>query len=500
MEFIRQHRRELILLWSFAIVIDFIMANDSYTHELFKHYDEAWFYMCGKAWMNGYVPYVDFADSKGPLLWLIYGLGYILSPTTYVGVWWLSIPVYLFCFTYCYKTALLFTDRRHTMLATMMMCVPYFTGFHFEMRCEDWCQPAVIYGIYRLSMAIKDPDSALRRRPAFILGACITACLMIKWTIAAMTLTLPFAIACIAASRQGFRRYATASIAGMATAITPFAAIFLHYGNFGDFIREYFINTTATMNSQGFSYVHELILLFTTMRIAAVLMFAGTFIVIFKYGRRGWWMAGCALAFVLLAAYHDHSMYYQAVTNSFAIFCAISAALWFKKIFGPATKAGITVSAFILIVLMSAYAYRLHPSFIFSERPETFYHACRIIDRGGEINAPKVLNYKQRETGVGINANTLPATKYWASQGGATDEMEQDQDKAIHNRLPDFIITNKWHINSRIFPENGYKMLTEFIEYDDTLFIFSRHEIPVPDSIFHPSIPSRLLKRGFRGY
>lgn len=28
--------------------------------------------MGGKALMNGFIPYTDFADSKGPLVWLFY--------------------------------------------------------------------------------------------------------------------------------------------------------------------------------------------------------------------------------------------------------------------------------------------------------------------------------------------------------------------------------------------------------------------------------------------
>ena len=32
--------------------------------------------------MNGLTPYVDFTDSKGPLLWLIYGIGYLRAPAT----------------------------------------------------------------------------------------------------------------------------------------------------------------------------------------------------------------------------------------------------------------------------------------------------------------------------------------------------------------------------------------------------------------------------------
>ncbi|MBQ8521824.1 MAG: hypothetical protein IJ456_10765, partial [Bacteroides sp.] len=59
----------------FATLVLFVISPDSYTHYPFGRVDSAWFFMCGKAWMNGLLPYVDFADSKGPLLWLIYGVG-----------------------------------------------------------------------------------------------------------------------------------------------------------------------------------------------------------------------------------------------------------------------------------------------------------------------------------------------------------------------------------------------------------------------------------------
>lgn len=42
--------------------------------------DPATFYMDGKAWANGLVPYVDFIDVKGPLLMFIYMAGWALSP------------------------------------------------------------------------------------------------------------------------------------------------------------------------------------------------------------------------------------------------------------------------------------------------------------------------------------------------------------------------------------------------------------------------------------
>ena len=82
------------LLFILALGVLFIISPDSYTHDLFFRIDTAWFFTCGKAWMNGMIPYIDFADSKGPLLWLIYGIGYLLSPHNYLGMFWLSVVLY----------------------------------------------------------------------------------------------------------------------------------------------------------------------------------------------------------------------------------------------------------------------------------------------------------------------------------------------------------------------------------------------------------------------
>ena len=74
----------------YAFIILFITSWDSWLYDSINHYDVCWFFACGKAWMNGLIPYVDFSDSKGPLLWLIYGIGYLISPHNYLGVFLLS--------------------------------------------------------------------------------------------------------------------------------------------------------------------------------------------------------------------------------------------------------------------------------------------------------------------------------------------------------------------------------------------------------------------------
>ena len=41
------------------------------------HYDSAYFQSVGKLWLSGTIPYRDFFDNKGPLLFLINAMAYI---------------------------------------------------------------------------------------------------------------------------------------------------------------------------------------------------------------------------------------------------------------------------------------------------------------------------------------------------------------------------------------------------------------------------------------
>ena len=97
-----------LIMLVMAAAIMMLLSRDSYLYLLGPRCDSAWFFMCGKAWMNGMVPYVDFADSKGPLLWLIYGVGYLLSHYDYHGVFWVSVVVYSFTFYFLFTPARIF--------------------------------------------------------------------------------------------------------------------------------------------------------------------------------------------------------------------------------------------------------------------------------------------------------------------------------------------------------------------------------------------------------
>ena len=120
------NRWALVGIGAFAVVALLLVSWDSYLYDLWQHHDVIWFYLCGKAWMNGMTPYVDFADSKGPLLWLIYGIGYLISPHDYTGMYWLSCVLYTFIFYQCYKCARLFVRDTRLALAAVLLSAVFF--------------------------------------------------------------------------------------------------------------------------------------------------------------------------------------------------------------------------------------------------------------------------------------------------------------------------------------------------------------------------------------
>ena len=137
-------------LFFLSFVLLLLLSPDSYLADTYAlRCDSAWFFTCGKAWMEGMIPYVDFADSKGPLLWLIYGLGYLLSPVSYHGVFWLSVVAYMLTLHFVWLTARLFLHPKES--AFVLVSIPFFLFFiiyHNEVRAEDFCIPAICGGIY----------------------------------------------------------------------------------------------------------------------------------------------------------------------------------------------------------------------------------------------------------------------------------------------------------------------------------------------------------------
>ena len=130
-----------LILFLFSFFLLLIAGGDGFLRMPNYPGDASWFFMAGKSWMSGLIPYRDFADSKGPLVWLIYGLGYLISGNSLRGLFGFEVIAYWLNFYVLYRTALVLScNRKQALVASMTIAILYFyPGMHSVMRIEDYC-------------------------------------------------------------------------------------------------------------------------------------------------------------------------------------------------------------------------------------------------------------------------------------------------------------------------------------------------------------------------
>lgn len=441
-----------ISIFLYITFILFFISPDSYTHDLHNHCDSAWFFMAGKAWMNGMTPYVDFTDSKGPLLWLIYGIAYLLSPHTYLGVFWFSCINYAVTFFLCYKTAMLLSgNHKKSIAATLCMILPYFCfWFHYEIRAEDFCQPFVISGIYFLLENSLHPSPRKIKASGFITGCGFAACLLMKWSIAIMYLSFIFSLGYIAFKKELFKKYILYTLFGISVLLLPFLIYFYRTGNLTNLIHEYFITTSKTVQLSPLDFIKTYISEWAITLSSNKIIYIGYLAGIYYYYKRDTRMTYapliCCFCFLAISIHHDLE-YYTTILASFAIFGIVYLTTHLNA-FGK-------ILFVIIIITFQVRAAFLRPNLYFQKSIRKEHYAAAYLM--SQVPHPTIVN-EGPELGIGFPINVLPATKYWSRQTGETIEMKAERHNAIKSGKPDFITQ---YLDNETEDEQFQKLVTE---------------------------------------
>ena len=501
--------RQFGFFFLLAFAVLFICSPDSYTHDLFDRMDSAWFYMCGKAWMNGLTPYVDFADSKGPLLWFIYGIGYLLSPHSYIGVFWLSVLLYTGIFFCVFKTSTIFLKERWQsyMVVAMMVCVYFSFWFHYETLSEDWANGFVALAFYRMCLLMysdrgREPRSVYLT--CFLLGLCLAGTLLIKFNITVMLgLVYCYVLFFLFREKHNIVMALLSFLAGCAAILLPLVAYMLVAGSLSAFIQEYFINTMQTVSSSNgiANYFREWLIMTYEARYAVLfgLSVIGALMMAHRVGRYKWFFLLSFLAFYALAIHNTSPKHchYLAICLFFPVWFVIGLlslpalqrqSLWKKVV---AVAFSYTLIANLLHWGFLVPNFFLHPN---TEPRDSYYHAAYLMS---QVDHPRVICYKTKEIGLGTAVESLPGTKYWAEQSGASDEMMQSQAAAVLAGKADFIIAAESEINGNdsIVIAGGYHHIYDYEYGDDVYHLYTKHQLQEPPQSFCVSRMDVLLKR-----
>ncbi len=420
------------------------LSPDSFlTHLCTMRADSAWFFTCGKAWMEGMTPYVDFADSKGPLLWLIYGIGYLISPTSYIGVFWLSVLAYTVTFAAVWRTARLFVGRRESLLVLAVMpMLMFYRVIHDEVRAEDFCMPWICIGIYCTCRALMSPPDASVRKYAFWLGVGMAWCLLIKWNLFVLMGGMALIILGVSFGRKRADGLLF-GLLGIAALTLPFVMYFLWKGNLTALVQEYFVNTfltTGRAKDIGDVRVAFFNMLANRLAFFETFLLVGIIAVIFFFCRRfrvSYWLLLAYLPFFLFFGFKPSGYYYFTIVIPFCVFLPVTLTHSCSAYIGRIPRS--VLVAIVLVACLGSTAYNTRwGNLVFSHSAEQ--------ERWDEIQS--VLQQKQQprilvgagDYGYGLLTRALPACKYWALQTNPTKEMVENRRQAIRARIPDFVL------------------------------------------------------------
>lgn len=169
-----------------AFVILLFASRSSILYPCNDWNDANSYFSVGKGLFNGKVPYRDIFDQKGMYLYFFYGLAYLISHTTFQGVflmeWILAVADLL---AICKILQLYVRKSTSLVLTPPVLAVSFVSqSFYWGGSAEEICLPFLLWGLYLSLRYFKKeyPDSSMDNKTLFLAGVLAGMVANIKFT------------------------------------------------------------------------------------------------------------------------------------------------------------------------------------------------------------------------------------------------------------------------------------------------------------------------------
>jgi hypothetical protein len=446
----------------FALLFLFIASKSSPLYPINDWTDANTFFTVGKGMMNGKVPYLDLFEQKGPLLYLIYGLGYLISHTTFLGVFIfevLSFSVFLY---FCHRLVALFVGQSYSLIG-----LPLLTAAVLNMRsfghggsAEQFTLPLIAISLYYFVLYFK----SLYPQPApaswLLINGFLAGCVLwIKYSFVGLWIGMILSILLSLLVNKNYKEAikATANfLAGVILATLPWIVYFAWHSAIREWFQAYFIiNLTSypmdlTLRERVMVPIDSLQRHLSLNPAAVSLLILGMIVFITNkkflkdvFSRLGLLVGAALLTFGVYGGGRDY-VYYFFIFSSLISFGFIVLLHLYAEEYGQ-IRSTLVIILFLSLSLIGSLGYTLR--FQRNVYMLKWDHAAQIQYRYADIinksDNPTLLNYGFQDSGFftasGITPNIRFFQKYNIEYGRyplATDE----QNRYIEDQTVDFVV------------------------------------------------------------
>lgn len=267
--FFRGVRNHRLMLWSVITAVTVLLfTTRSSVLFVCNNWDDAnSYFTMGKGMMNGLVIYRDLYDQKGPFLYLMYGLAYLISRKTFLGVFLFEV---IAASVFLYFSGKIIERRSSSFLA--MILVPVLAAgcysswsFYFGGAAEEFCLPLFAYSMYlldSLSYGSFDENKVLRIMRGT--GLCAGVIAQVKYTMLGFFISLFLLATVLIANKNGVRCALRAVLGFILSALLPSVPWLIYFaltGSLDDWYRCYIYNNIfhySQLTGEEYSFTYKL--------------------------------------------------------------------------------------------------------------------------------------------------------------------------------------------------------------------------------------------------
>ena len=478
-------------LLSVVAITTVIFSICSTTSPLYTFCDESHcFFNVGKAILNGQVLYKDILEQKGLLIYLIQIPAYLISHSTFIGVWTIQIILLILFSLSAYRLNIcLGLDDFQSLIAVSIPDMIIFTSNSLASGqiVEVYTLPFFMYSLYSLIRNIEE-NRDFSWQMILLNGIFAGIILWMKYSLLGFYFAwAAFVCICLLVKRGFGTALKTGLIflGGMFIVSIPCLLYFFLNGAITELIDCYFINNISgygdqiTLGRLAYNYIHTLTFeMHWNLPMMALLAF-GVCAVLFSKMKVVTKLSLMIIALFNALVVFSHGPMFPYYLFAFAPF-VVFGGYGIAKVIGLLLKEKtLRILTTVLVILVSgvlAFVYKPCPrEFLADTSGLSQYVFAEYMN--SKYESPTMLNYDFLDGGFYTVADIVPNT--WAYCGLNWDNplMEQNQLETIRDKNVDFVVTNRNDNLPKELFEN-YMLVDQISQYRvDTLITYYLYEV-----------------------
>ncbi len=493
----------LIMLWA---------TRSSFVYPVNNWDDANSYFSVGKALMNGKMPYRDVFDQKGMLLYFLYGLCYLVSHTTFLGVFLMEILwAFADVFGFYKILSLYLKERTAGMLAPLPLALVFSSkSFYWGGAAEEICFPFLIGGLYLGLRYFKTeyPAKAMKKSTLFAAGIFAGMVANIKFTVLGFFFAWMMWVAFSCLIRKDWKSAFVSCGYFLIGMFLPFVPWLLYFGIQGGLYEWYwgyvhvnvflYSNLRNTDLSIGTRIYTLAKILYWVIRVNWIYFIAAIPGMIFAFLEKGQTMmtrffVPVLFGFLVLGIYVGGSElpYYALPLGVFAVLGIAAAgagcAVIYEKIAlkkaekeqpgrkreqAAALLGYVGSVAFSVLIILTNSANLSHMK---REKEDIFLYKFRDIVLQSED--PTLLNIGCLDAGLYTVCDIVPTCRWFQTQTINSDIVMQEQERYIREGLIEYVLARESY--PAVIEEN-YELVSQEVfdngNFESTYYLFQRKE------------------------